>query len=224
MPCRHHLIIELGFQYLTVDRCKIEIVRLDPNVYTSLDNHEVRKKILIALFEKGTQRPLSEQELADQVGLGYHQLIYQLNNRLRDFWTVREEKKIRGTRMELIEPADPHAVFIALGRDGKIFIVDPLAKLFGPLSKVGTRCDGCSQPVAQKCVEYVLKSCSCISSPMDQGVSILKSNQRKKPFKPVDLGVMCSLKGLASGEKCVVSIPCEGRDFLKKPIKIEGIV
>ena len=143
-----------------------------------------------------------------------------MNNQLKDFWRVKEEKKIRGTRMELIEPADPNAVFIALGRESKIFIVDPMAKLFGPLSKVGTRCDGCDEKVAQKCVGYVLQSCSCISSPMEQGVSILKNNQRKKPFKPVDLAVMCFLKNLASGEKCVVSIPCERCAFFRRPISV----
>ncbi len=204
--------------------CKIEIICLDPQTYTSIVNHEVRKKILMALFEKGSQRLISKQELADHLGLGYHQLVYQMNNQLRDFWKVKEEKKVRGTRMELIEPADPNAIFIALGREGKIFIVDPLAKLFGPLSKVGTRCDGCSSQVAEKCVKYVLESCSCISSPTDQGVAILKSNQRKKPFKPVDLAIMCSLKSVTSGEKCVVSIPCEGCAFLKKPIEISGVV
>ena len=204
--------------------CRIEIVCLDPQTYTSIANHDVRKKVLIALFEKGTQKPVSKQEIADYLGIGYHQLVYQMNNQLRDFWTVKEEKKIRGTRMEMIEPADPNAVFIALGREGRIFIVDPLARLFGPLSKVGTRCDGCRNEVAEKCVQYVLKSCSCISLATDQGASILKKNQRKKPFKPVDLAIMCALKSVPSGDKCIISIPCEGCAFLRRPIKIDGSV
>jgi len=203
--------------------CKIEIAYIDPETYTSIVGHPLRKQILTALYAKALQHPLSKQELADSIGLGYHQLIYQLNHQMTEFWKVVDEKKIRGTRMELIEPSYPHSVFITLGKERRIFLIDPLAKLYGPLDRVGTRCDGCTQKVADKCLDYVKQGCTCLSTPGVSELSILRDNGRMRPFKPLDRAILCGLKGITTGEKCVVSIPCEGCAFLKRPISIDGL-
>lgn len=203
--------------------CRIEIAYIDPVTYSKVVNHPLRKEILRALYRASLDGPISKQSLADQLKLDYHQLIYQLNNHLDDFWTVMEERKIRGTRMELIAPSNPYTIFIALGKEQKLYIFDPLANLFGPLSKVGTRCDICTEKEAAKCMKYVEKGCSCKKATTDAELSVLKANGRKTPFRPLDNAILCALKGIPSGEKCVVSIPCEGCAFLKKTIRIEGL-
>jgi hypothetical protein len=203
--------------------CRIEIAYIDPVTYSSIVNHPLRKEILRALYRAALDGPVSKQGLADRLKLDYHQLVYQLNNHLRDFWTVAEERKVRGTRMELIAPSNPYTIFIALGKEQRIYVFDPLANLFGPLSKIGTRCDACTDKEAAKCMKYVERGCACGKPSSDAELSVLRANGRKQPFKPLDNAILCALKGIPSGEKCVVSIPCEGCAFLKKTIKIDGL-
>ena len=135
--------------------CRIEIAYIDPEAYSGIVNHKMRKDILRALYRMTLNGPVSKQEIADQLQIDYHQLVYQLNNHLREFWAVKEELKRRGTRMELIAPSKPHVIFISLGKEQKIYVFDPLANLFGPLSKVGVRCDICSDAEAQKCIKLI---------------------------------------------------------------------
>jgi hypothetical protein len=195
--------------------CKIEMSYIDPTTYTSIVDHEVRKSILKALYRLTRSGPISKQELADGIGIGYHQLVYQLNNQLREFWTVREERKVRGTRMELIEPSMPHAVFIAFGKENNILIVDPLANLFGPLSRTGTRCDTCTEVEAKECMNYVGSKCSCAPMLTGAEMKLLLSNGRKSPFKPMDHAIVCALQGVSEGKRCIITIPCEQCAFLK---------
>jgi hypothetical protein len=42
---------------------------------------------------------------------------------------------------EFIASTSPNTIFITIGLDDGVFVVDPLANLFSPLLKVGTRCD-----------------------------------------------------------------------------------
>lgn len=203
--------------------CRIEIAYIDPVTYSNVVNHPLRKEILRTLYRMALDGPLSKQILADRLKLDYHQLVYQLNNHLREFWTVVQEKKVRGTRMELIAPSNPYTIFIALGKQQTLYMFDPLANLFGPISKVGTRCDVCTPSEAAKCMKYVEKGCSCQKVPSEPELAILKANGRKPPNRPLDSAILCALKGIASGEKCVVNIPCEGCAFLKKTIRIEGL-
>ena len=167
-------------------------------------------------------RPISKQELADEVGIGYHQLVYQLGHQLMDFWKVAEERKVRGTRLELIVPASPSSIFITLGREGRLFVIDPMANIFGPLSKVGTRCDGCSEKDYTRCLEHVQSDCCFGSRPTKEETVLLTNNGRKAPWHPVDLAILCSLKGIATGQKCSVSIPCESCPFMRRAIRIDG--
>lgn len=203
--------------------CRIEISYIDPEVYTSIVNHELRRSILRNLYAMALDRPVTKQELADRVNIGYHQLNYQLGHQLREFWTVVEEKKVRGTRQEYLAPTAPSTIYITLGRDGKVFIVDPLANLFGPLSKVGTRCDGCSPEDMERCLSYVRKGCCFTADPTPEERATLQANGREGVIRPVDLAILCSMKGVASGRSCAVSIPCESCPFMRRAIRIDGL-
>jgi hypothetical protein len=203
--------------------CRIEISYIDPEMYTSIVNHDLRKSILRHLYAMSLDRPITKQELADQVKIGYHQLIYQLGHQLQDFWKVVDEKKVRGTRLEYIAPAAPSSIFITLGKDGKVFTVDPLANLFGPLSKVGTRCDGCSKKEMERCLSHVTTGCCFQGEPTAEEKRALEANGRGKPLRPVDLAILCALKGVTAGKTCSVSIPCDSCPFMRRAIKIDGL-
>jgi hypothetical protein len=205
------------------DGCRIEISYIDPETYTAIVNHDLRKSILRQLYAMSLDRPMTKQELADRLGIGYHQLVYQLGHQLQDFWKVVDEKKVRGTRLEYIAPAAPSSIFITLGRDGRVFIVDPLANLFGPLSKVGTRCDGCSKKDYERCRRIVQECCCLGPEPSPEERAVLATNGRSPPLRPVDLAILCSLKGVATGQKCSVSIPCESCPFMRRAIRVDGL-
>ena len=133
-----------------------------------------------------------------------------------------DEKKVRGTRLEYISPAAPSSIFITLGKDGRVFIVDPLANLFGPLSKVGTRCDSCSKKEMERCLEHVRSGCCYTAEPSAEERRILEANGRKT-LRPLDLAILCSLKGVPTGKACAVSIPCDSCPFMRRAIKIDGL-
>lgn len=200
----------------TTSACRIEIAYIDPETYTPIVNHEMRKNILKALYRMTRDGPVSKQEIADKLGIGYHQLVYQLSNQLRDFWVVKEERKVRGTRMELISPASPNTVFIALGKNNAVFVVDPVANLFGPLSKVGTRCDSCDEKVAVICSKHVRLRCDCAASLSEVEKAMLKSNNRNPPFRVIDHAIVCAIEGLSKGRECKVEIPCGSCAFDRK--------
>jgi hypothetical protein len=200
--------------------CRMEIAYIDPETYSEIVNHKMRKDILRSLYRMALNGPVSKQELADELKLNYHQLVYQLTNHLREFWTVVEEQKKRGTRMELIAPSKPHVIFISLGREQRIYVFDPLANLFGPLSKVGVRCDICSDAEAQKCLKFVNTGCSCGSASTTAERAILAANGRKVNQRPVDTAIICALRGIPVGQSCVIDIPCNTCAFLKRTIKI----
>jgi hypothetical protein len=111
----------------------MELVYMDPVTYTAISTHELRQTILTKLYKEAYNgNSITKQELADSLGIKYQQLVYQLMNHIRDFWTVVKEEKVRGTRMEYIAPANPNAIHICIGKDRRIFIVDPIAELYGP--------------------------------------------------------------------------------------------
>jgi len=200
--------------------CRIEIAYIDPEAYAAIVNHPLRKEVLRTLYRMALSGPVSKQEMADKLGIDYHQLVYQLNHHLREFWRVEREEKVRGTRMELIVPSHPYTIYIALGRGRAINVFDPLANLFGSLSKVGTRCDVCSAAEAAKCMRYVEGGCSCSSAPSAEEKELLKLNGRAAPCRPLDTAILCALRGIPAGKDCIVNIPCEGCAFLKKTIQI----
>ncbi len=201
-------------------RCRMEIAYIDPETYSAIVNHEMRKDILRMLYRMARNGPVSKQALAEEMGIDYHQLVYQLNNHLREFWTVMEELKKRGTRMELIAPSRPDVIFISIGKEQKIYVFDPLANLFGPLSKVGVRCDICSAAEAQRCLKFVQSESLCAAAPTSAERSILAANGRKPNQRPVDTAILCALRGIPTGKSCVINIPCNTCAFLKRTINI----
>ncbi len=201
---------------------RIEIEFTDPDTYSSIINHDIRKRILRTLYDSTKDAPISKQDLADKLGVGYHRLGYQLNNHLKDFWTVREERKVRGARMGLIEPAKPSTVYIIFGKDNGIFMMDPAANRFGPLSRSGTRCDTCSPNDAAKCMSSVSSSCPWAAVPNEAEKGMLISNGRKMPFKTIDYAILGAIKGIPQGKKCVFEVPGEGCALMRQPILIKN--
>ncbi len=206
---------------LTAD-CRIEMAYIDPETYTSIVNHDMRKRILTKLYRSTRDAPISKQDLADSLGLDYHQLVYQLNHHLRDFWTVKEEQKVRGTRMELIQASFPYAVFITIGRDHRIFLVDPLADLYGPVTKAGTRCDQCSEEEAERCMDFA-QSRFDSEALTEAEKAVLTANNRRSPYRPMDLALLAAIKGIPAGQRCVIDIPCQTCAFLRRTVRIEGL-
>jgi hypothetical protein len=200
--------------------CRMEIAYIDPETYSGIVNHKMRKDILGTLYRMTLNGPVSKEELAKELGVDYQQLFYQLNNHLREFWEVKQELKKRGTRLELIAPSKPNVIFISLGKEQRIFIFDPLANLFGPLLKVGVRCDICSDAEAQKCLKLMNTGCSCGSALTAAERAILKANGRKIKQRPVDAAIICALRGISNGQNCVVDIPCNTCAFFKRTITI----
>ncbi len=199
-----------------MDSCRMEITLLDPQAYASLQSHQLRQDILVRLFQKAYSTPITKPELADMLGIKYQQLVYQLNDHLRDFWEVKGDEKIRGARREFIGPRNRDAVYIALGGDGAIFVVDPLAGLFGPLEEVGLRCDACSEDEAEHCL-HSLWDKGVITQEMEPAEKeTLERNLRNAPFRPLDRGIIETLRGLARGERCALVVPCERCSFLQR--------
>ena len=196
--------------------CEMELVYMDPSTYMSISTHEMRQQILTTLFKSALNgKDMTKQELADLLNVKYQQLVYQLNNHLDDFWIVVREEKVRGTRMEYIAPANRNAIYIAMGKDRKIYIVDPIAELFGPLGEVGCRCDVCSKEENEHCVDSLKKKKIVPEKLSTAEQETLKLNNRGD-MRPLDRGILEALKGLAAGNNCVLTIPCERCTFLKR--------
>ena len=199
----------------------MEITYLDPSTYISLEDHEMRQNILTTLFKAAYNgKEMTKQELADILEVKYQQLVYQLNNHLADFWKVVREEKVRGTRMEYIMPTEQNGIYIAMGKDRKIYVVDPIAEIYGPLEKVGCRCDMCSPEESEYCVKSLIEKKVVPADLSDAEKETLNMNNRKQ-LKPLDRGIIKALSGIAAGDKCVLTIPCERCTFLKRKNLIE---
>ena len=194
----------------------MEIVFLDPEAYISIRDHEMRQRILTMLFRmSGAYGPVSKQDLADRLGIKYQQLSYQMSGHLSSFWKVAKEERVRGARMEFMVPADPDAVYISVGKDRQINIIDPPAELFGPLSDVGLRCDSCSADDRKGCMMSLTEKGIIPAELSEAEEETLKMNNRRVA-SPLDAGIIQSLKGLAAGEQCVLTIPCDRCTFMRR--------
>jgi len=60
----------------TGSSCRIEIAHIDPVVFTSIVNHDMRKEILNKPCRMALDGPVSKQALAERLGIDYHQLVY----------------------------------------------------------------------------------------------------------------------------------------------------
>jgi len=194
----------------------MEILCLDPDAYMGIHDHEMRQRILTTLFRMArTDANITKQDIADRLGLKYQQLSYQMCDHLSSFWKVAEEKKMRGARVEYIVPSDPDAVYIAIGKDRKIYVIDPLAELFGPLSDTGLRCDSCSEEDRKECMISLVKKKVIPDNISDAERDVLTANSRNSPG-PLDIGIIETLKGLVTGDRCVLTIPCDRCAFMKR--------
>ena len=198
------------------ENCRMEILYMDPETYTAIATHEMRQRILAKLFKEAYNgRFMTKQELADSLDIKYQQLVYQLMNHLRDFWTVVGEEKVRGTRMEYIAPENPHGIYICLGKDRKIYVVDPIAELYGPLSEVGLRCDSCSTDEAEHCIKSLIDK-GIIPSELSISERETLSLNKRSGLRPLDRGLIEALKGIAAGDKCTLTIPCERCSYMQR--------
>ena|GEM_PF-216376 len=194
----------------------MKIICLDPGTYVSVHDHEMRQRILTTLFRMTRAHgPVTKQDIADRLGIKYQQLFYQLNDHLSSFWKVEREEKVRGARTEFIVPKEPDAVYIAIGNDRKIFVIDPLAELYGPVSDVGLRCDLCSDNDSGECMNSLVKKNVIPCKVSEAEEETLMMNNRTGS-RPLDIGMISALKGLAVGEQCVLTIPCDRCTFMKK--------
>ncbi|MGN1044598.1 MAG: hypothetical protein ACI4Q9_01405 [Candidatus Methanomethylophilaceae archaeon] len=196
--------------------CKMELVYMDPDTYTAISSHKMRQEILSALYREAYNgHPVTKQELADMLGIKYQQLVYQLMNHIRDFWTVVREEKVRGTRMEFIAPANPNAIHMCVGKDRRIYIVDPIAELYGPLDEVGARCDMCSVDEAEHCVKSLIEK-NIIPKDLTHSEREILSMNKRSGLRPLDRGFIEALKGIAMGDNCILTIPCERCTFMQR--------
>jgi len=198
--------------------CSIHGVTMDPQAYLKVINHNLRKRILNRLFVLTMDGPISKKQLADSLGIGYHELLYQLNEHLRDFWEVKYEKRIRGAHEEFIAPPYTNLIYVNIGTDATIHVLDPLANLFGTLRKVGTRCDQCSKRQIGRCIAYLRRQ-GCYPTDEEEEVKqreVLSANYRSDPLTPVDFILVCTALRTLERETCVVK-PTEGKcPFIEK--------
>lgn len=196
--------------------CRMELVYMDPVTYTDVSTHALRQAILTRLYKEAYNgNAITKQELADALGIKYQQLVYQLMNHIRDFWVVVREEKVRGTRMEYIAPTNPNAIHMCIGKDRRIFIVDPIAELFGPLDVVGSRCDMCSVDEAEYCVKSLVEK-GIIPKDLTHSERETLSINKRSGLRPLDRGFIEALKSVAHGDNCVLTIPCERCCFMQR--------
>ncbi len=201
--------------------CRMEIAYIDPDTYTAIVNHDMRRSILNALFTYASQRPVTKAELAELLDIKYQQLVYQLGHHLQDFWIVEEEEKVRGARREFISPSRPKAIYITLGKGGRLFVVDPLADRYGPVDEVGLRCDGCEASEFEACLQHLI-GIGAVDMELEEGEkSLLAINGRRPPYRPLDHGIISALRGMSRGDRCVIEIPCQDCAFMVKHL-IQG--
>lgn len=211
---------------LHIPRCIIRGIYINPVTCLKVINHELRREILHKLYLLTIRGPISKRELAKAVGIDYHELVYQLNNHLKDFWRIMYEEKKRGAREEYIAPYEANAIYIMLGSGATIYILDPLANLYGKLAETGTRCQRCSRSQIRECLEEIIDQ-SCFSFSREEKermTKMLELNGRKEPFTPLDLVVACTALRSLEGQGCIADLSRTKCNFLKQIAKESGVL
>jgi hypothetical protein len=198
--------------------CVIQGIYIDPETCMKIIDHKLRREILHQLYLQTIRGPVSKRMLAEALHLDYYELIYQLNNHLKDFWQVRYEVKKRGTHEEFISPPESNAVYIMLSSGAIINVLDPLANLYGQLSDTGTRCQQCSNTQMEKCLDQIREqSCFHFCREENQKMTkMLEMNNRATPFTPVDLIIACTALRSLEGQGCIVNLGRTRCEFLRK--------
>lgn len=201
--------------------CLIHGYYLNPETCLKVINHPLRREILHKLYTLTVKGPITKRNLADSLGIDYYELIYQLNNHLKDFWQVRYEKKRRGAREEFIAPPEVNAVYIMLGSGATIYMLDPLANLYGKIGEIGVRCQKCAPIQVDRCLEEISSQRCLDFCPEERQklAKILEINSRRMPFTPIDYIVACTALRSLEGQGCIINLSRTACEFLKR---IEG--
>jgi len=197
--------------------CSIQGRYIDPGDCLKVLDHPLRKKILHRLALETIDGPITKKELAKTLGMTYTELLYQLNKQLKGFWEVKREQKKRGAHEEFIAPQTPNTIYVMLGEGATIYLLDPLANIFGRISE-GTRCDECSREQIAKCLDKT-KMDKCFdftTEEMNNQEKLLVANKRPYPFTPIDRIISCIALRSLVGEGCAIKV-CETEcNFMKK--------
>jgi hypothetical protein len=186
---------------------------IDPQTYMKVVAHQLRRKLLSQLARDSASGPVTKKQMAEAVGVDYETVNYQLNRHLSEFWTVKERRKVRGAYQEYIMPEPPNAIYVNLGSQGAVYIIDPLAGIFGKLGDVGTRCDRCSRsvPERKRCLDGAMaQDCFAIGDDERSRLeAFLERNGRRRPFTPVDHMLFCAVvKGMERSQCVLVMGEC----------------
>jgi DNA-binding transcriptional ArsR family regulator len=197
--------------------CSIQGRYVEPESCLKVLGHPLRRRILHKLAVETLDGPISKKELAKKVGISYPELLYQLNKQLKGFWEVKREQKRRGAHEEFIAPPMPNTIYVMLGEGATIYLMDPLANIFGRISE-GTRCDGCSSAQISKCLEKT-KSDRCFEFTREEAQKqekLISVNKRPDPPTPIDRIIGCIAFRSLEGEGCAIEV-CETEcNFMKK--------
>ncbi len=197
-----------------VCNCQINGQILSPEAYMKVRGHKLRKSILHNLYLKAIDGPITKFELSEVVGIKYEAMNYQLNEHLSEYWDVAMREKTRGAFKEFISPTSFNTIYLNIGPQSVLYVVDPLANKIGTLADVGTRCDECSPKQQKNCSdELVGQDCLKISNKeLKKREAVLAANNRKEPFTPVDyLLVHVVANSLERGECTVKFTSCQCR-------------
>lgn len=200
------------------DNCQIHGKMLSPEAYIKVKGHDLRKKILHTLYVRAIDGPLTKQDLADEFDLKYEAMNYQLNEHLSEFWMVKDREKIRGTYKEYLAPKDPNTIYLNVGANSVIFMVDPLAGRIGRLEDVGTRCDDCTDEQKSACLgELGSQDCMHLEpSVLKKRIAVLKLNGRDEPLTPVDHLLLYTAEMCLDCVECNVRFSACGCNFIEK--------
>jgi len=197
--------------------CSIQGRYIEPGDCLKVLDHPLRKKILYNLALETLDGPITKKELARALDISYTELIYQLNRQLKGFWEVKDEQKKRGAHEEFIAPQAPNTIYVMLGEGAAIYLIDPLANIFGRMSD-GTRCDECSREQMAKCLQRT-KTDKCFDftpEEIKKQERLLDANRRPYPFTPIDRIIGCIALRSLTGEGCAIKV-CETEcNFMKK--------
>ena len=197
--------------------CLLHARYLDPEIFLRIVNHPLRKKILHMLSLLTLEKPIAKKELAGVLGIPYTRLLFQLNKQLNGFWKIERERKKRGAHEELIAPVERNSVYVMLGSDATLYVLDPLANIFGKLSQ-GTRCRECSSDQLKKCLAVIDAHICFGFSPEDRKrqEKLLLANGRSPPFTPMDYILACAALRSLEGRPCAVRIADEDCQFMSR--------
>jgi hypothetical protein len=202
--------------------CNIHGKILDPKNYMKVITHKNRQDILHKFHVLTIDEPITKYQLSEALDISYDKVHYQLNEHLNDFWEVKNTVKIRGAYQEYIAPKVTNTIYLNIGPENILYIIDPLAKLFGRLKDVGTRCDKCSPKTRSICIQDLETQAYLQIDPEERAKreQVLENNGRNQPFTPVDYMIVGTVAQSFEQEQITAQIKTSGCPFIEK-IRLE---